>query len=228
MSRFLLAALALAAALSGCGWGIGSPAAHAAAKPAAGPVEAGTIHGWTGGDATLYATVGFFSPNPEIVAVGAVRPNGSFSVTYPATLPADLLSNPSDQCSTIHATDPAASTAFTANDLIFRHGMLAAATHSGTSPGVAAFTSIVNGDTRTGYVYADRDTTTSGYCERRVTFGGYAVDFRQNLDLELHQGWNVVVADFSTPQPSEVVSNLKVGSNRSSEQFFLFHPAVQR
>src|SRR2546430_11096641 len=69
MSRFLLAALALTAALSGCGWGVGSPAAHAAAKPAAGPVEAGTIHGWTGGDATLYATVGFFSPNPEIVAV---------------------------------------------------------------------------------------------------------------------------------------------------------------
>ena len=80
MSRFLLVALALTAALAGCGWGVGSPAAHAAAKPATGPVEAGTIHGWTGGDATLYATVGFFSPNPEIVAVGAVLPDGSFSV----------------------------------------------------------------------------------------------------------------------------------------------------
>jgi hypothetical protein len=61
-----------------------------------------------------------------------------------------------------------------------------------------------------------------------VSFGGHAVDFRQNLDLPLHRGWNVVVADFSTPGPDQVVSDLKVGSNRSSERFFLFQPGVER
>ena len=223
MFRVLLAAVALTTALSGCG---GATAGQS--SPAAGPVEQGRIGAWHGGDAVLYATVGFFSPSPEIVAVGSVGTDGSFSVTYPATLPPDVLSRPRDQCPTIQATDPTASTAFTANDLVFQHGMLVGATHSGTSPGVAAFTSIANGDTRTGYVFADRDTTTSGYCERTVSFGGHAVDFRQNLDLRLHRGWNVVVADFSTPRPGQVVSDLKVGSNRSSERFFLFQPGVQR
>lgn len=227
MFRVLLAAVAAMSALAGCGWGMGSPAGPGAATPAAGPVERGSIDGWTAGDAVLYGTVGFFAPAPEIVAVGSVRPDGTFSVTYPPTLPPDVLSKPSDQCSTIRSTDPDASTAFTANDLVFRHGTLVGATHSGTSPGVAAFTSIAGGDTRTGYVYADRDTRTSGYCERKVSFGGYAVDFRQNLNLSLHRGWNVVVADFSTPQPGQVVSDLRVGSNRASERFFLFHPDGQ-
>jgi len=228
MFRVAMAAIAATIALSACGSGVGTTAEPGAAKPAAGPVETGTIKSWTGGDATLYATVGFFAPSPQIVAVGAVRPDGSFSVTYPATLPPDVLSKPSDQCSTIQSTDPNASTAFTANDLIYVHGMLVAATHSGTSLGVAAFTGIANGDTRTGYVYADRGTTTSGYCERKVSFGGYTVDFHQNLELPLHQGWNTVVADFSTPQPHQVVSDLRVGSNRSAEEFFLFDPAVQQ
>jgi len=227
MFRVLPAALAITAALSGCGGAVSSPSPPAAVRPAGGPVEQGRIGGWHGGEAVLYATVGFFSPSPEIVAVGTVSADGSFSVTYPAGLPPDVLSKPGDQCSTIQATDPTASTAFTANDLIFQHGTLVGATHSGTSPGAAAFTSIADGDTRTGYVFADRDTTTSGYCERQVSFGGHAVGFRQNLDLRLHRGWNVVVAEFSTPQPGEVVSDLKVGSNRSSERFFLFPAGVQ-
>jgi hypothetical protein len=36
------------------------------------------------------------------------------------------------------------------------------------------------------------------------------------------------VGPFATPQPGEVVSDLRVGSNRSSERFFLFQPGVQR
>jgi hypothetical protein len=228
MFRVLLAAAAVATALSGCGAPAASQSPPAAAGAALGPVDQGHIGGWHGGDAVLYATVGFFSPSPEIVAAGSVRADGSFSVAYPATLPAAVLSRPGDQCSTIQATDPTASTAFTANDLVFQHGMLVGAIHSGTSPGVAAFTSIANGDTRTGYVFTDRDTTTSGYCERTVSFGGRAVDFRQNLALRLRRGWNVVVADFSTPQPGTVVSDLRVGSNRSSERFFLFQPGAQR
>ena len=224
MFRARMAALAATLMVAACG----SASTAASTGPATGPREAGTIKGWTGGDATLYATVGFFAPNPEIVAVGAVTPDGSFSVVYPATLPADVLSRPAEQCSTIQATDPAARTAFTANDVIYQHGAPVAAIHSGTSLGVAAFTGIMAGDTRTGYVYADRPTTTSGFCERRVSFGGHAVDFLQNLDLPLHQGWNQVVADFSTPAPGQVVSDLTVGSNRAGERFFLFRPAMPR
>lgn len=219
MLRTLAIALLSAAALAGCGSGAAGPAAP---DPVAGPVEQGNIDGWTGGDAVLYATVGFFSPNPQIVAVGSVRPGGSFSVTYPATLPPDVLGRPADQCPTIRATDPAALTAFTANDLVYQHGVLVAATHSGTSRGAASFTSIAGGDTRTGYVYADRNTTTSGSCERKISLGGQSVDFLQELDLPLRRGWNVVVARFSTPRPGQVVSELTTGSDRSRERFFLF------
>lgn len=34
-----------------------------------------------------------------------------------------------------------------------------------------------------------------------------------------------MVAEFSTPRPGLVVSDLKVGSDRPSERFFFFHPA---
>src|SRR5215470_10952573 len=110
MFRVLLAAAAVTTALSGCGWATAGQSPPAAAGAGVGPVDQGRIDGSHGGDAVLYATVGFFSPSPEIVAVGSVRPDGSFSVTYPATLPAAVLSRPGDQCPTIQATQRTAST----------------------------------------------------------------------------------------------------------------------
>src|SRR5262249_13785422 len=95
--------------------------------------------------------------------------------------------------------------------LIYRRGVHIADTHSGSTPGIAAFTSFANGDTRSGFVYANHDTTLSGFCERTLLFGGHKVDFRQNFNLPLHEGWNRVVASFSLPRPGHVVADLKLG-----------------
>jgi len=42
----------------------------------------GKIVGWPGGDAVIYPTLGFFG-NAQIFAVGAVEPDGSFSIELP-------------------------------------------------------------------------------------------------------------------------------------------------
>jgi len=228
-----LAAL-LAAALS---TGLLAAAASAAARPAAGkhpatstvtrpagPVERGKIVGWPGGNAVIYPTAGFFT-NPQILAVGAGRRDGSFAVQLPARVPVDLLAKSTTQCATLRSSNPNALSSFTGNSLIYQHGTPIGATHSGSTPGIASFTSFANGDTRSGFVYANRATTLTGFCERTITIGGFTADFRQNFDLPLRQGWNPVVADFSVPRPGHIIANLKLGTG-PQEKWYFFTPAA--
>jgi len=200
--------------------------AVAAATPAGHPpsavIERGKIVGWRGGDAVIYPTAGFFG-NPQILAVGAVYPSGRFAVRLPARVPVDLLSKSTSQCATLHSSNPAALSTFTGDDLIFKRGVHIADTHSGSTPGIAAFTSFANGDTRSGFVYADRATRLTGFCERTLAFGSSKVDFRQNFNLPLRRGWNRVAAFFSVPRPGRVVANLKLGTGRH-EKWYMFVP----
>ncbi len=228
------AALGLAAfgltALGLTALGLTAPgaAALAVAVPAARPAsvtERGSIVGWPGGNAVIYPTAGFFG-NPQILAVGAVSPDGRFAVQLPARVPVDLLSKSTSQCATLRSSDPHALSTFTGNDLIYARGVHIGDTHSGSTPGIAAFTSFANGDTRSGLVYADRDTTLSGFCERTVSFGGTTVDFRQNFDLPLHRGWNRVAAYFSVPRPGHVVANLRLGTGHHEKWYFFTPPTA--
>jgi hypothetical protein len=212
-----------------------APAARAAARnhPAATltaatrqatPVERGNIVGWPGGNAVIYPTAGFFT-NPQILAVGAVRPGGSFTVQLPARVPEDLLAKSTSQCATLRSSDPNALSTFTGDSLVYQHGTHIGNTHSGSTPGIASFTGFANGDTRSGFVYASRTTALTGFCQRTVSLGGTTAQFRQNFDLRLHQGWNPVVADFSVPQPGHIVANLKPGTG-PREMWYLFTPAA--
>jgi hypothetical protein len=205
---------------------VSQPARAAAAQEQGGPIERGTIVGWKGGNAVIYPTVGFFGP-PQIFAVGAVQPDGSFAVRFPASLPVDLLQKSTAKCATLHSSDPAALSNFTGNYLIVQHGKPIGATHSGSSRGFASFTGFANGDTRTGFLYAERAHTLSGFCQRMISFGGYSLDFRQTFDLHLHRGWNEVVAVLSVPHAGHVVANLTVGSNSAREKWFFFRPPMQ-
>jgi hypothetical protein len=200
---------------------VDQPARASASQQQAAPLDRGTIVGWVGGNAVIYATVGFFGP-PQIFAVGTVRPDGSFVVHFPALLPVDLLQKSIDQCSTLRSSNPAALSNFTGNYLIFQHGRQIGAIHSGSSRAFASFTGFASGDTRTGFLYADQDTTLSGFCQRTLRFGGFSVDFRQNFDLPVHKGWNTVVAVIAIPQAGLVVATLRAGSHRTGEQWFFF------
>lgn len=188
-----------------------------------GPVETGRILGWTGGTATLRATAGFFG-NVQFLSTGRIRPDGTFRIALPARPPADTLGLIDDECSTLSSTDPAARFLFAGNYLIFRHGRQAGATHSGSTFGIASFTNFDNGATRTGWIYVDRATTFSGTCQRTLDFGGFAVDFTQNLDLPLTRGWHSVIATFTTPQPGKIHSTIRVGTNRTNENWYFFTP----
>ena len=198
----------------------------AAAARHTAPVERGTIAGWPGGSAVIYPTAGFFT-SPQILAVGAVRPDGSFTVQLPARVPADLLAKSTSQCTTLHSSDPSALSTFTGDSLIYQHGTHIGNTHSGSTLGIAAFTGFASGDTRSGYVYASRATTLTGFCQRTISSGGTTAEFRQNFDLPLHQGWNPVVADFSVPQPGHIVADLKPGTG-PHEKWYFFTPAALR
>lgn len=229
-----IAALSLAVLSAGLlGAAAAAPAAQSTAvkHPAIGmasrraaPVERGKIVGWRGGNAVIYPTAGFFG-NPQILAVGSVRPNGSFTVQLPAPVPVDLLAKASSQCATLRSSNPKALSTFTGDSLIYQHGTHIGNTHSGSTPGIASFTGFANGDTRSGFVYANRNTTLTGFCERTITIGGFTGHFRQNFDLPLHQGWNPVVADFSVPQPGHVIANLKLGTG-PHEKWYFFTPAM--
>jgi hypothetical protein len=230
-----LAALGVAALSAGLLAAAAAPTARAAAgnhpavTPAAStrlaaPVERGTIVGWSGGNAVIYPTAGFFA-SPQILAVGAVRPDGSFTVQLPARVPVDLLAKGTSQRATLRSSDPHALPAFTGDSLIFRHGTHIGDTHSGSTRGIASFTGFANGDTRSGFVYADRTTTLTGFCQRTITVAGATAQFHQNFDLPLHQGWNPVVADFSVPQPGHIVANLKPGTG-PHEKWYFFTPAA--
>jgi hypothetical protein len=217
----------------GATWGGSISHATAANQPAlasraqhSAPVERGKIVGWPGGNGVIYPTVGFFG-TAQIFAVGAVHPDGSFVIHFPATLPVDMLQATAAQCSTLHASDPALLSNSTGNYLLFQHGRQIGATHAGSSQAIAAFTGVADGDARTGFLYADRNSTQSGSCERTLSFGGYSVDFRQNLDLHLHKGWNSVVAHFSIPQAGHIVSDLTVSSDRAGQTWFFFRPPTQ-
>lgn len=224
-----LAALLTAAVLS---TGLLAASASAASQhPAtstatwsAGPAERGKIIGWPGGNAVIYPTAGFFT-NPQILAVGAVRPDGSFTVQLPARVPVNLLAKSTTQCATLRSSNPMVLSTFTGNSLIYQHGTPIGATHSGSTMGIASFTGFDNGDTRSGYVYANRDTTLTGFCQRAITVGGSTADFRQNFDLALRRGWNPVVADFSVPQPGHIVATLKLGTG-PHEKWYFFTPAA--
>jgi hypothetical protein len=146
-------------------------------------------------------------------------------VKLPARVPVDLLAKSTSQCATLRSTNPNALSAFTGNSLIYQHGTSIGATHSGSTLGIASFTSFANGDTRSGYVYANRATTLTGFCQRAITVGQATADFRQNFDLPLHRGWNPVVAGFSVPQPGHVVANLKLGTG-PHERWYFFTPAA--
>jgi hypothetical protein len=220
VSTGLLAAAAPAAAHPAAG---NNPATSTATRRP-GPTERGKIVGWRGGNAVIYPTAGFFT-NPQILAVGAVRPDGSFTVRLPARVPVDLLVKSTSQCATLRSSNPQALSTFTGNSLIYQHGTDIGDTHSGSTMGIASFTSFANGDTRSGYVYANRTTTLTGFCQRTITVGGATADFRQNFDLPLRQGWNPVVADFSIPQPGRIVANLKLGTG-PHEKWYFFTPAA--
>jgi hypothetical protein len=187
-------------------------------------VERGKVVGWPGGDAVIYATLGFFG-NAQIFAVGAVERDGSFSIDLPPVVPVDLLGRSTDQCSTIQSSVPEALSNFTGNYLITQHGKPIGATHSASSLGFASFTSFHDGDTRTGLFYADRDVTLTGFCDRTLSFGAVSIDFRQEFDINAHKGWNSVVAELSVPQPGNVVAHLTRGANRTGEQWFFFPTA---
>lgn len=231
-----LAVLGLAVTAAGLLSAAGQPpaaAAPAAVRPAmghgaraadeqTGPTERGTIVGWPGGNAVVYQTVGFFG-TPQILAVGSVWPDGSFAVHLPPQVPVDLLGPSGSQCSTLQSSDPAALTNFTGDGLIYQQGVHIGNIHSGTTLGIASFTGFATGDTRSGFVYATRDTTLTGFCERTIATAAGIVDFRQNVDLPLHQGWNPVVASFSVPGPGRLVADLTVGSNRA-ERWYFFTP----
>jgi hypothetical protein len=158
-----------------------------------GPTERGKIVGWPGGNAVLYPTAGFFG-NPQILAVGLVRPDGSFIVRLPARVPVDLLSKSASQCSTLHSSDPAALDNFTGDNMVFQRGVHIGDTHSGSTLGIASFTHFASGDTRSGFVYTTHATTLTGFCDRTIMVGKKTADFLQKVDLPLHQGWNPVVA----------------------------------
>lgn len=202
------------------------PALASVAQRHLAPVERGKIVGWPGGNGVIYPTVGFFGTS-QIFAVGAVHPDGSFVIHYPAVLPVDMLQTTAAQCPTLRSSDPALLSNSTGNYLLFQHGKQIGATHAGSSQAIAAFTGIADGDVRTGFLYADRKSTQSGYCERTLSFGGYSVDFRQNLELHLHKGWNSVVAHFSIPQVGHIVSDLTVSPDRMDQRWFFFRPQVQ-
>jgi hypothetical protein len=184
-------------------------------------VERGKIVGWPGGDAVIYPTLGFFG-NAHIFAVGAVEPDGSFSIDLPPVVPVDLLGKSTDQCSTIQTSDTEALSNFTGNYLISQHGNPIGATHSASSPGFASFTSFHDGDTRTGLFYADRNVTLTGSCDRMLSFGAVSIDFLQEFDITAHKGWNTVVAVLSVPEPDHIVAHLTQGSNRANERWFFF------
>jgi hypothetical protein len=137
----------------------------------------------------------------------------------------DLLGNPADQCPapTIHSSDPAALAISTGDDLIYQHGIDIGSTHSGSTPGIASFTGFSNGATRSGFLYTDRATTLTGFCDRTISASGFTAGFLQNFDLHLHRGWNQVVAVFSIPQPGHIVSDLTVGYN-TAEKWYFFRP----
>jgi hypothetical protein len=230
-----LAALGVAALGAGLLAAAAAPAARAAAgnHPAVtltastrqtAPIERGKIVGWPGGNAVIYPTAGFFT-NPQILAVGAVRPDGSFTVELPARVPVDLLANSTSQCATLRSSDPNALSTFTGDSQIYQHGTHIGDTHSGSTLGIASFTAFASGDTRSGFVYANRNTTLTGFCQRTVSFGGTTAAFRQNFDLPLHKGWNPVVADFSVPQPGHIIANLKPGTG-PHEKWYFFTPTA--
>ena len=189
-----------------------------------GPTERGRIAGWPGGNAVLYPTVGFFG-SPQIVAVGLVRPDGSFVVRLPARVPVDLLSKSASQCATLHSSDPAALSNFTGDNLVFQQGVHIGDTHSGSTLGIASFTSFATGDTRSGFLYTNHATTLTGFCERTIPLGTGTADFLQKVDLPLHQGWNPVVAVFSVPRPGHIVAHLKLGSGPDEKWYFFTPPA---
>lgn len=218
----LLAAAAAPAARAAAGH-------HPAVTPAASthqtaPIERGKIVGWPGGNAVIYPTAGCFT-NPQILAVGAVRPDGSFTVQLPARVPVDLLANSTSQCATLRSSDPDALSAFTGDSLIYQHGTHVGNTHSSSTLGTASFAGFANRDTRSGFVYANRTTTLTGFCQRTISFGGTTAEFRQNFDLPLHQGWNPVVADFSVSQPGHIVASLKPGTG-PHEKWYFFTPVA--
>ena len=199
-----------------------TPAGHALPSV----TERGKIVGWHDGNAVIYPTAGFFG-NPQILAVGAIYPGGRFAVRLPAHVPVDLLSKSTSQCATLRSSNPKALSTFTGDGLIFKRGAHIADTHSGSTPGIAAFTSFAGGDTRSGFVYADRATRLTGFCQRTLSFGSGKVTFRQNFSLPLHQGWNRVVAFFSVPRPGRVVADLRLGTGRH-EKWYLFVPPAMR
>lgn len=96
-------------------------------------------------------------------------------------------------------------------------------THSGSTPGIASFTSFANGDTRSGFAYSDRDTRLTGFCDRTIAVGGGSANFLQKFDLPLRRGWNPVVADFSVPRPGHIVARLKPGTG-PHENWYFFQP----
>jgi hypothetical protein len=222
LSTGLLAAAAAPAARAAAGHH--PVAAAAASSRQAGPTERGNIVGWPGGNAVIYPTAGFFT-SPRILAVGAVRPDGSFTVQLPARVPADLLATSTSQCATLRSSDPAALSTFTGDGLIYQHGTHIGDTHSGSTFGIASFTGFASGDTRSGFVYTDHTTTWTGFCQRTISVGGATAEFRQNFDLRLHQGWNPVVAIFSVPQPGHIVANLKPGTG-PYEKWYFFTPTA--
>jgi len=220
LSNLVLLSFALAVAAGRLFSAPPALAAQAHLQDGTAVVEQGQIVGWQGGDAAIYATVGFFGA-PRVVGVGSITSDGSFSVNLPDEVPADLLGKSTDQCSTIQSSDAEALSNFTGNYLVFQQGQQIGATHSASSVGFASFSGFHDGDTRTGLFYADRDVRLSGYCDRQLTFGSNAIDFRQNFDITAHKGWNEVVAVLSLPQPGQVIASLHAGSN-AMEQWFLF------
>ena len=224
LAAALSTALLMAAASPTAQPTAGEHPAISTASRRAGPAERGKIVGWPGGDAVIYPTAGFFG-NPQILAVGSVRPDGSFTVQLPAQVPVDLLAKTSSQCATLRSSNPKALTTFTGDSLIYQHGTHIGDAHSGSTLGIASFTSFANGDTRTGFVYGNRTTTLTGFCQRTISLGGVTADFRQNFDLPLDRGWNPVVADFSVPQPGHIVANLKLGTG-PHEKWYFFTPAA--
>ena len=233
-TKLVSAALAAVAVSAGLLLVVGRPNASASSEPvanpaaaaradAAAPFERGKIVGWPGGNATIYSTLGFFG-DPQIVAVGAVHLDGSFAVRLPKAPPVDLLVSQSDgggaQCSTIRSTVPNVLSNFTGDDLIFQHGKEIGATHSGSSFGIASFTGFADGDTRTGFVYASHATKWSGFCDRTITFGDFTADFRQNVNVSLQRGWNLIKATFSLPAAGKVVADLTNGGNPAEKWYF--------
>ena len=108
----------------------------------------------------------------------------------PPQRPRRVLGRPNGARSSAGPSHPKALSTFTGDSLIYARGTHIGDAHSGSTLGIASFTSFANGDTRSGFVYADRHTTLTGFCERTITLRGATADFRQNFDLPLHRGWN--------------------------------------